>query len=56
MGEKKIPPQEAKKNSAPLAPALFPKTSNWRKTGSKTLGGLEGGGRVLGSNRLPPLG
>ena len=31
-----------------------PKISNWRKMGSKTLGGLEGGGGVWNSNRPPP--
>ena len=29
---------------APSVPTLSPKISNWRKTGSKTLGGLERGG------------
>ena len=49
-----------KKNSAPLVPALFPKISNWRKAGSKSLGGLEeGGGGAVGGpgfEQAAPLG
>ena len=52
--------QEAKKKkSAPSAPTLSPKISIWRRTSSKTLGGLgKGGGGgegVWNSNRPPPL-
>ena len=44
--KKTTKPQEGKKKrfSAPLAPTLSPKISNRRKTGLKTLGGLEGAG------------
>ena len=53
--KKKIFPltRPKKKIPAPVAPAVSPKISNWRKTGLKTLGGLEGWGG-LDSNRLPP--
>ena len=37
-----LPPHEGQKKNS--APTLSPKISNWRKTGSKTLGGSGGGG------------
>ena len=40
-----------------MAPTLSPKISNWRKTGSKTLGGLEGeGGGGVEREQAAPLG
>ena len=54
--KKKSPQEGQKKFSAPLAPTLSPKISNWRKTGSKTLGGSGGwggGGSGIRTGRPP---
>ena len=54
IGGKKTVSGRAKKFSAPSALTLSPKISNWRKTGSKTLGGSGKGGRGVWNSRRPP--